>query len=783
MPVQLQLQHYASSVTSHRVLLYGVFSVGVVLAVVANALKKHSNFYSVAVYLSKSNGTVVVLANFGVLLAILFGRLLQQVFFGPLRAMEVERLYDRMWFFVTESLLAFTIFRDEFDIPFALMFGLLLFTKCFHWLLSDRIEWMDQRPYPGPPLLFHIRVHVLITLLWATDLIAFLFTIENMLSHGVGGTVLFASEYAILLASLMNSVAKYSIALIDLRRASSRGGENAPPWENKSMLVFYVELATDFLKLVTYLTFFMLVLTFYGLPLNIVRDVYITARSFIMRFRDLIRYRTATRNMDERYPNATEAELSTMSDRTCIICRDEMVPQTAAHVTQEARDPTQAPAPVAPQDGPNTTPKKLPCGHIFHFYCLRSWLERQQSCPTCRQSVLEVNQAEHANGQAAPRPQAGAFPQMPAGNGPAQQLQWQLQQLQQQQQQQQQGIRGGIFGRLMGAAGVPPMVPGQFAPGVLPGQAAPVANGMGWEGQQPQGHRGQPPMYAPPFAYPQYPFPRPQPFALQPERFQGFWAPDGNWHPWPNAPENAIDNNLEAQAPALTPTAADLSTARTNADQHSDADSSGTGNGARLTATPGSSSLSPPGAREAAAAAALRRLNPDNQAPVANQAPVQNQTTSAREGSTGEAPGRAPAPALIPLFDPRNASPPVSRGFRGMQSTRASVYAGVAGRPPSTVRQGLHGVTGTRDLPSTLSDEQLVVLDQLTREAIDERLRILENIQITTARCAMELLRTESQNPPPEASSKSDESTSVPSATETRAEAGEPQSNGSEITA
>ena len=28
------------------------------------------------------------------------------------------------------------------------------------------------------------------------------------------------------------------------------------------------------------------------------------------------------------------------------------------------------------------TPKKLPCGHIFHFQCLRSWLERQQSCPT-----------------------------------------------------------------------------------------------------------------------------------------------------------------------------------------------------------------------------------------------------------------------------------------------------------------------------------------------------------------------------------------------------------------
>lgn len=103
------------------------------------------------------------MANFGILLALLFGRLLQQVFFGPLRPTEIEvsrfeyqmclhlliylfqRLYDRMWFFVTESLLAFTIFRDEFDIPLALMFGFLLFVKCFHWLLSDRIEWVSLR--------------------------------------------------------------------------------------------------------------------------------------------------------------------------------------------------------------------------------------------------------------------------------------------------------------------------------------------------------------------------------------------------------------------------------------------------------------------------------------------------------------------------------------------------------------------------------------------------------------------------------------------------------------
>lgn len=90
-------------------------------------------------------------------LALASGKVLQRVFFGQLQPREVEvcflafqevsplkpcpqRLYDQTWMFVTESLLAFTIFRDEFDIPFAIMFGFLLFVKCFHWLMSDRME-------------------------------------------------------------------------------------------------------------------------------------------------------------------------------------------------------------------------------------------------------------------------------------------------------------------------------------------------------------------------------------------------------------------------------------------------------------------------------------------------------------------------------------------------------------------------------------------------------------------------------------------------------------------
>ena len=60
MPMPAQLQHYASSLAAYRTAFYSVFSIGAVVGVIVNALRRHSNFYSMAVYLSRSNGTIVV---------------------------------------------------------------------------------------------------------------------------------------------------------------------------------------------------------------------------------------------------------------------------------------------------------------------------------------------------------------------------------------------------------------------------------------------------------------------------------------------------------------------------------------------------------------------------------------------------------------------------------------------------------------------------------------------------------------------------------------------------
>ncbi|OSC97071.1 hypothetical protein PYCCODRAFT_1399393 [Trametes coccinea BRFM310] len=839
-----RLQPLTATVTSNRIFLYSIFSTFAVAATIANACRAQSNFYSVAIYLSKSSRSVLVLANFGFLCALLSGRIFQRIFFGTLQPREVERLYDQTWMFVTESLLAFTIFRDEFDVPFLLMFGFLLFIKCFHWLMADRIESMDQTPYPGPPTLFHIRINALFVVLWVVDTTMFAFAVENTLANGVGGMVLFASEYAILLASALNAMLRYALSILDLRRARTRGGENAPPWENKSMYIFYIELLTDFLKLTTYMTFFMIILTFYGLPLNIIRDVFVTARSFITRLRALIRYHNATRDMDRRYPDATEAELAEMTDRTCIICREEMQSRTAAAQPDQAANGDQPPAP--PADGPNMTPKKLPCGHIFHFQCLRSWLERQQSCPTCRRTVLENNTPQNARqapgqnqqGPAPPRPGAvpGAPPVQPgagiAGNGPL-------------------GWVGRIFGvpQPPALAGQFPGPQGQFAQGAPPPlfQQHAVPN-AGWGGPVPgQAPPPPPPAFYDPVAgwqhhaHPGHAMPPPPPMQ-QPPMFRGFYGPGQVWQPWgdPNAfgqqpqepahvPQHHPDTATSLppaqpqQAPSASgPSATDSGERQQNVAQTDDADmttptptaapSASRSNGRQS----GGQDDAAMDARRAAALAALRRLQPSTagQTPppahqttdISSTAPLADAVTapgaaptSAEEPSPtlrptptisgassstptdsqtipamvsaqqavppAQAGGQPTLPTLIPLYDPsvvqltRVPGPnpyyaPYNHIYRNQPARPGTTQRpSAAGQPnqtqlPRSARAGPGGSrTPLAQLPPSLTEEQLGRLDRLTREAIDERIRVLEGVSGAIYRCMEELYRVRSVLP------------------------------------
>ncbi|KAJ3353904.1 E3 ubiquitin-protein ligase hrd1 [Allomyces javanicus] len=410
-----------------RLGLFALFSVALTSLVCLSAWHQNKHFYSAGIYLSRSGASLLALINFGALATLGLGKVVQRFIFGPLRHVEVEHLYERSWVAVTELLLAMTVFRDEFDARFTFFFLVLLFLKAFHWITADRVDFMEHTP--TAPFLSHLRLQSFMAALLAVDLYLVFVCMASYWQHGPSMMILFGFEYTILASTMVVTALKYILHAVDARWYDHQ-------WEAKSVWVFYLDLVHDFFKLVNYLTFLGVVLTTYGLPLHILRDLYLTLRSFLLKVRDLVRYRRATRNMDARYPSATPDDLARLSDRTCIICRedmyapgeprpdepDEIVPPVAAATGGVGAGTPPAPFTATATHGTRRSqvPKKLPCGHVFHFGCLRSWLERQQSCPTCRRSVLETdNPVATAPAAAVPAAAAGVPPAAPVRAAPA----------------------------------------------------------------------------------------------------------------------------------------------------------------------------------------------------------------------------------------------------------------------------------------------------------------------------------------------------------------------------
>jgi E3 ubiquitin-protein ligase synoviolin len=391
--------------------------------VLLRAYYERPNFYSAAVYISQSTGSLMFLVNLMLIVAASFGFGLQRLFYGRLRPIETEQLYDKAWFAVSETLLAMTIFRDDIGMWFFTMFLCLLAGKVWQWIGEGRVEFLEQQP-PANPKLFHTRLMSSLLLSVAFDILMMQYCVSSILSDSRPGVmVMFGFEYVLLAIASISTLFRYALSLVELaithrqekareearrvarelatQRAAADGTEapaeqdddddgDVPGWEEKGRWVFYLDLATDFIKSVVYLGFFMILMTFYGIPIHIMRDLFMTIRSFIKRLHDFVQYRNATRDMNTRYPDATAEELE--RENTCIVCREEMRPW----VQPEANE-----VPAGRRMDERQRAKKLPCGHILHFSCLRSWLERQQVCPTCRRPVLAQTgtQNTHQNTQ------------------------------------------------------------------------------------------------------------------------------------------------------------------------------------------------------------------------------------------------------------------------------------------------------------------------------------------------------------------------------------------------
>lgn len=332
-----------------RLQTYAGLSLIATLAVIYHAFNSRRQFYPAMVYLSTSKISLVLLLNMGLVIMCILWQLAKRVFLGSLREAEVERLNEQSWREVMEILFAITIFRQDFSVMFLAMVTALLLIKALHWLAQKRVEYIETTP--SVPMLSHVRIVSFMGFLLLLDGFFLYSNIKHLLeTKNASVSLFFSFEYMILATTTVSTFVKYVFYVSDMLMEGQ--------WERKPVYTFYLELIRDLLHLSMYLCFFLVIFMNYGVPLHLIRELYETFRNFKIRVADYIRYRKITSNMNDRFPDATPEEL-TASDATCIICREEM-----------------------------TTAKKLICGHLFHVHCLRSWLERQHTCPTCRALVV-----------------------------------------------------------------------------------------------------------------------------------------------------------------------------------------------------------------------------------------------------------------------------------------------------------------------------------------------------------------------------------------------------------
>lgn len=268
----------------------------------------------------------------------------------------------------------------------------------------------------------HIRFYVFLCTLLIVDLLAVAHCALSVATDGPSVQILFGFEFAIMLISASSSIMSYNLHIIDglmgfLHHLAEGGHHHCPvggmaeptanegdaqmnepeeeaadpsqqqpsqqqpppqrpksiagillkrlanPWrDQRATFSFVIELQAQAAKFLFYVVFFAIVFTYYGMPINIFREVYVSFQQLRKRLIAFNSYRKLTSNLEKRFESVTDQEELDRLGHTCIICRDQMDLLGGC--------------------------KKLPgCGHAFHTHCLREWLVQQQTCPTCRADI------------------------------------------------------------------------------------------------------------------------------------------------------------------------------------------------------------------------------------------------------------------------------------------------------------------------------------------------------------------------------------------------------------
>ncbi|XP_076160709.1 E3 ubiquitin-protein ligase AMFR [Ptiloglossa arizonensis] len=323
------------------------------------------------------------LINMAYCMLILFGKSIQKLVFGELRALERQHLKDKFWNFVFyKFIFLFGVLNVQYMDEVVLWwswFTALGFLSLLSQLCKDRFEYLSFSP--ATPGWSHARLlGLLAAILALSSFMLLLCTAAAFFFVSFNTFVFTAAECILLGVRTIHVMVRYIIHLYDTRGA---GTPLQRSWDKRGPLTYYTDLsaelivlAVDFLHHIHMLLWSNIFLSMASLVICMqLRYLFYEIQRKITKHRN---YLAVLSHMEQNYPMATQEELAENSDN-CAICWGKM-----------------------------ETARKLPCCHLFHNSCLQSWLEQDTSCPTCR-LALSMQPNHHENTQ-----ELSTEPQTPA---------------------------------------------------------------------------------------------------------------------------------------------------------------------------------------------------------------------------------------------------------------------------------------------------------------------------------------------------------------------------------
>ncbi|KAF8930596.1 hypothetical protein BGZ58_008161 [Dissophora ornata] len=242
-------------------------------------------------YLQNEKLCVLIFTNMGFCLAFLAGRLFVRTFFGDLRVIERQHMYDRaLNFLLFKVVFVGAILEPRWEelLIWTAWFTILGFLRVFSMLCRDRFEYLTVSP--NIPIRVHVKILTMLLMILASNIAWFVFCISVFRSM----LLLLSFECFTLFLDTVQTLVKYVIHLGDLSRQG--------PCESRRMVQYYTEFVTDTLILVTTLGHYLHIMHLHGISFTLIDAVlFLNMRSVFNNLRKKLAshqsYRQALSNM------------------------------------------------------------------------------------------------------------------------------------------------------------------------------------------------------------------------------------------------------------------------------------------------------------------------------------------------------------------------------------------------------------------------------------------------------------------------------------------------------